>query len=312
MELAPLRVDEASGEVTLARRLVVRLAFAGRVEGERGGAASAASAPGRSAATPPAQLLARLATRSRGVHTVAFEQIPGLSSPVAASDLRLSRLGAPVAFHLEPGSGPFGPGSVLFFFAEGTDSAYANEAVYELAIGPGGLRMRGALPSRRRSPPPPRSPSCATSAPSRTTRSISPHSSRPETSGSGTTGSAAGRVSPIPSPSTPPSSPPRPLGSPSISRAAATPRPTPTTTSSSSSTAPSSGRPVSTAWSPTLTLELPSSLLLEGDNTLRLENPGDTGSTASFVYLDRFSIEVPEGSLPSPGSSKVGPHSPDA
>ena len=51
----------------------------------------------------------------------------------------------------------------------------------------------------------------------------------------------------------------------------------------------------------TLTVDFPSSLLLDGENTLRLENAGDTGSTASFVYLDRFSIEVPQAIAPLAG-----------
>jgi hypothetical protein len=110
-------VDPASGAVTLARRLLVRLAFAGPVEGETGRGSLGRSAPAVSGA-PTVPVLARLATRSRGLHSVAFEEIPGLSAPVSPSDLRLSRLGTPVAFHLEPHRRPFGPGtcacSVMF------------------------------------------------------------------------------------------------------------------------------------------------------------------------------------------------------
>ena len=145
------RWTSRAGDVTLARRLVVRLAFSGRVEGETGHGNVGRSNP-LAADAPGTQVLARLATRSRGLHAVAFEEIPGLTSPVAPSALRLSRLGAPVAFHLEPHRRPFGPGSVLSFLADGTDSAYANEAVYELSIAPGGIQMRGVLPSRRGAP----------------------------------------------------------------------------------------------------------------------------------------------------------------
>ena len=95
-------------------------------------------------------VLARFATRSRGLHAVAFEEIPSLTGAVATSSLRLSRLGASVPFHVEPRTGSFGPGSTLYFLSDGTDSAYGNEAVYELALGSGGLPMPVAVASARR------------------------------------------------------------------------------------------------------------------------------------------------------------------
>jgi hypothetical protein len=50
-----------------------------------------------------------------------------------------------------------------------------------------------------------------------------------------------------------------------------------------------------------LTTSFPASLLLDGDNTLRIENAGDTGSVASFVYLDRFTIDYPRPLIPQDG-----------
>jgi hypothetical protein len=300
VELAPLRVDERSGEVTLARRLVVRLAFTGRVGGERGRGSVGRRAPLASGVLAT-QVLARLATRSRGVHAVAFEEIPGLSAPVSASDLRLSRLGAPVAFHLEPRNAPFGPGSVLFFLAEGTDSAYANEAVYELATGPGGIPMPGLLPSRRPLP-------SATLPLLRHVRFFEtnaiylPALLEARDLWVWDYGLAGGQGA----------SYPFTLDSPVLA---------PETARLTVDLQGGSDTPVDPDHHvlafvngslvgeirfdgmvpATLAVDLPSSLLLEGENSLRLENAGDTGSTASFVYLDRFSIEVPEGIVPVAG-----------
>ena len=40
-------------------------------------------------------------------------------------------------------------------------------------------------------------------------------------------------------------------------------------------------------------VDVPASLLLEGPNTLSIEDLADTGATQSFVYLDRFSLDYP-------------------
>jgi hypothetical protein len=42
-----------------------------------------------------------------------------------------------------------------------------------------------------------------------------------------------------------------------------------------------------------LSVDVPASLLLEGANTLTLQSVADTGATASFTYLDRFSLDYP-------------------
>ena len=250
---------------------------------------------------PGTQVLARLATRSRGVHTVAFEEIPGLAAPVSASDLRLSRLGAPVAFHLEPRNGPFGPGSLLYFLAEGTDSAYANEAVYELAIAPGGIQMPGIVLSRR--------------VLSSTALPLLRHERSFETDAiylpalleardlwvwDYGLGGGQGASYPFTLDS--------PVLAPETARLSVDLQ-----GGSDTETDPDhhvlafvNGSLVGDVRFDgmvphTLALDFPSSLLLEGENSLRLENGGDTGSTASFVYLDRFSIEVPQAIAPVAG-----------
>jgi len=158
LELAPLRVDAASGRVVLARRLVVRLSFRGRVAGERSrGGARGRLEPGAAARrTAPAGLtLAWLVARIKGLHAVSFEETAsGLAShPLASAWLRLTRTGRAVAFHVEPRADRFGPGSTLYFMAEDPRAAYGNETVYELAIAPGGVQMPIGPLTRTRSLP---------------------------------------------------------------------------------------------------------------------------------------------------------------
>lgn len=135
VEMAPLRWDSERERLTLARRLRVRLSFA-KPEGAETGR--------RRGTTPETRsLLGRLATRERGLHAVSFEAIFGRTrQSVAAASLRLSRLGQNVALHLEPDPNRFGPGSTMYFLAEGPDrNPYANELVYELSSGGGGTFM---------------------------------------------------------------------------------------------------------------------------------------------------------------------------
>ena len=56
-----------------------------------------------------------------------------------ASELRLSRQGRAVAFHLEPNPNRFKRGSTLYFLSEGASvNSYGSEAVYELEVGHSG------------------------------------------------------------------------------------------------------------------------------------------------------------------------------
>jgi hypothetical protein len=167
LELAPLRVDAGSGQVVLAHKLVVRLAFQGRVRGERSrGGSRGRLEPGTSAppvdpappappAAPAERMLARLVARSSGLHAVTFEEVEGAAGAgaLACSWLRLSRLGKPVAFHVEPRADQFGPGSTLYFLAEDLQAAYGIETVYELAIATGGVQMPVGGDSRASSGP---------------------------------------------------------------------------------------------------------------------------------------------------------------
>jgi hypothetical protein len=138
LELAPLRWDAARGQLVLARRLTVRLVFAGRGE-----AGHRESAPHRSR-----NVTHRLLAREKGLYGVSFEKVFGGRRGVSASSLRLSRQGEAVAFHLEPDNGRFGPGSILYFLSEGESlNPYGREAVYELEAGVSGTSMRVASAS---------------------------------------------------------------------------------------------------------------------------------------------------------------------
>jgi hypothetical protein len=142
LELDPLRWDAASGEVVLTKRLRVRVNFVGAVSGETGsgtrGRRSPRSRPGGG------ETLAYLYTTAKGLYGVSFESLfPGRSRGLSVSSLGLHRQGEEVRFHVEPESGVFGPGSVLYFWAdrEPASTAYSGEVSWELVRETGGEGM---------------------------------------------------------------------------------------------------------------------------------------------------------------------------
>jgi hypothetical protein len=149
VELAPLQWDGANGRLLLAQRLVVSLRFQGGARQER----SLGGARGRlyrwRASHGRRNVVVRLATKERGLYGIRYEEVLGGRGSVPASALRLSHLGEPVAFHIQPNLSRFGPGSRLYFLGEGAEgNPYGDEVVYELGLGPGGERMAvsGASP----------------------------------------------------------------------------------------------------------------------------------------------------------------------
>jgi hypothetical protein len=130
LELAPLRWNGASGELLLARKLTVHLAFQGRAV-ERGGRRPGARG-----------VVARLVTTEGGLHEVGYEDLFGKGRAKSMDSLRLSRQGEAVAFHVEPMGRRFGPGSRLYFWSEGPNAnPFGNELVYELELASGGRTM---------------------------------------------------------------------------------------------------------------------------------------------------------------------------
>jgi hypothetical protein len=142
VELSPLRWDGASRQVVLARRLVVRVMFAGSDRRERsfGGPRGRREPPG--AVSAPGPVVAQLVVKERGIQAVSFEEVLGTRRRQSLGSLRLSRQGEAVAFHVEPETEYFGSGSVLYFVSEGAAlNPYGREAVYELEVGRAGTVM---------------------------------------------------------------------------------------------------------------------------------------------------------------------------
>ena len=146
VELAPLRWSGVTGELRLAKRLVVRLTAKGREPGEislggsRGRGGRRVRREGRS-------VKARLSTREPGLYEVLFEDVFRRGS-VSIDRIRLSRQGRAVAFHVEPTGSSFVRGSRLYFVSEGAQSnPYGRQAIYELELGEGGLQMEMASAS---------------------------------------------------------------------------------------------------------------------------------------------------------------------
>lgn len=133
MELAPLRWDGNGNQLLLARRLVVRVSFRGREPAE----SSDDGVRGRRYRRRPSHrsrgVVARLVTTAAGLHAVGYDDVLGRGRGVASSTLRLSRQDRTVAFRIEPNPDRFEPGSTLYFVSESAAvNPYANELVYEL------------------------------------------------------------------------------------------------------------------------------------------------------------------------------------
>ena len=143
LELSPLRLDRSSGRLLLARRLTLRLEFGGDEPGEISGGGSRGRAHRGQRRLRGQGVVARLVTQQRGLYAVSFEDLFGpRGRAVSASDLRLSRQGQPVGFHLEPDTRRFGRGTRLYFVGQDASvNPYGAGAVYELSLEPGGVQM---------------------------------------------------------------------------------------------------------------------------------------------------------------------------
>ena len=146
VEISPVRFDGYRQQLVLARRVKVRLLYSGQ-EAEETGAGSQGRAVPRQPA-PFREVLAQLHTSRRGLHAVSFEDLfPIRRRGLATSLLRLQRQGQTVAFHVEPASPVFGPGSTLFFFADRVSSStdFSSEVAWELVRSTAGVPMATVL-----------------------------------------------------------------------------------------------------------------------------------------------------------------------
>ena len=132
IELAPLRWDESSGRLLLARRLTVWVNFKGREPSEIALGGGKGRHHVESHGSRP--VWARFAVQEPGLYGVRFEDVFGKRGrKQKVSKLRLSRQGEPVAFLVRPRAKVFKRGSVLYFVSEGAKAnPYGQEAVYEL------------------------------------------------------------------------------------------------------------------------------------------------------------------------------------
>jgi cellobiose-specific phosphotransferase system component IIA len=142
LELAPMQWNPSTGQLVLAQSLVVRVEFDGVVWGERslGGSRGRRYRGGTRPEPSGSQVLARLATTKSGLYGVSYASIFGSRGQgLPTSSLRLSRQGESVAYRVEPATSVFGPGSVLYFVSEGAElNPYGLEAVVELEVGVSG------------------------------------------------------------------------------------------------------------------------------------------------------------------------------
>ena len=137
VEMTPVRFDGYRQQLVLARRVRVRLAFTGTDATETGIGSAGRVAPRKA---PYREVLAQLHTTRRGLHAAAFEDLfPSRQRGMATSVLRLQRQGQAVPFHVEPPTASFGPGSVLYFFADRVSSStdFSGEVAWELVRGTG-------------------------------------------------------------------------------------------------------------------------------------------------------------------------------
>ena len=151
LELRPMSWD--GRRLQLVKRLRVRVSFVGVEASEQSLGGTKGRRRGKGAARRSAVLLAQLRVAESGLYRVGFEEVFDLAPQVnsvararrrgvLAADVRLSRLGQPVPFHVEPASTTFGPGSSLYFYSSGSPANAYGDAVYEIELGTGGaLRM---------------------------------------------------------------------------------------------------------------------------------------------------------------------------
>ncbi len=143
--LLPLRYDGRTGQLELSRRLVVRLEFSGTETNERslGGTRGRQARERKTAGT--SGVVAQILVKERGLYRVNYEEVFAASlrrrSGISTTSLKLSRQGESVAFHVAPDRRTFGPGSSLYFLSEGEKLNPYGDAVYELETNQAGLSM---------------------------------------------------------------------------------------------------------------------------------------------------------------------------
>ena len=287
LQLSPLRWNASTEQLLFARRLLVRIDFTGAepreisLGGSRGFRPVVGPRPSRGAI--------QLLTRDKGLYRVSFEDVfPARRYAVLPARLHLSRQGEPVPFFVD--RSVFGPGASLYFLSNGAAlNPNADHATYELARTSGGLRM-----------------TTASAPPSGLATSFSWRSLTWEQNKTYQAGLLDAPdlwlwevlISPV--------TKSHPF---TIDQLASTSEPARLSVDlqggSDFAADPDhhvrlyvNGAFVGETWwdgklARTLAADVPSGLLLDGANTLQIENVGDTAADYSFVFLDRFSLSYP-------------------
>jgi hypothetical protein len=149
VELSPLRFNPGAGQLLLTRRLLVRLDFVELEPGEISLGGTQGRRPSSRVRVPASGLVAQLAVATKGLYRIAFDEVLGPTArAIPLTSLSLTERGQPVAYHVDGPS--FGPGSSLYFVSAGPQAIPdLSELVYELRAAAGGLRMEilSAAPS---------------------------------------------------------------------------------------------------------------------------------------------------------------------
>ena len=153
LELSPLRWDRSTGQLLLARRLIVKVKFSGKVPGEK----SLGRSRGRKRRNKNAgngNVVANLVTHDPGLYSVSHRALFGNKRRgIKTRKLNLTYQGEPVPFYVHPNKKQFKRGSRLYFLSGGEDqNPYGREAVYVLSLGSGGQKMERASASPSGSP----------------------------------------------------------------------------------------------------------------------------------------------------------------
>ena len=153
LELSPLRWDRSTGQLLLARRLLVKVKFRGKVPGEK----SLGRSRGRKRRNKNAgngNVVANLVTHDAGLYSVSHRALFGNKRRgIKTRKLNLTYQGEPVAFYVHPNKKQFKRGSRLYFLSGGEDqNPYGREAVYVLSLGGGGQKMERGSASPSGSP----------------------------------------------------------------------------------------------------------------------------------------------------------------
>ena len=139
VEMAPLRWDATAEKLVLAKRLVVRISFKGKDKAELKLGKSHREVDSHF----DRNVLARIAVTESGLYGVSFESVFGRKGKARKTkELSLSRHGEPVAFFVTPNRKKFKRKSTLYFVSEGSElNPYGSEAVYELLASRAGTPM---------------------------------------------------------------------------------------------------------------------------------------------------------------------------